>query len=187
MTGRVGAGLLGGRYVLAMAFEFTGLNGKTMLPFLDDSVPDADAEVSGNFMVAMRLGSQEQVGLDDIQMALNITKVGSRALDRFLLAQDPTESNAGIVAARKYTRLGRPHKISVRVVNGQMQQQVLVKLFNGPVIDLPMPKSIPLGKIMDLAMFEGPLKALEHVRNALQMLAATKIHVAENGAIQFSR
>ncbi len=188
MTGRVGAGLLGGHYVVALAFEFTGLSGKSMLPFLDKGVPDEDAEISGNFMLAMKLTGSKQVGLDDIFMAFNITKVGSRALDRFLLAQDPTESNPQIVVARKYTRLGRPYRVSIRVVNGEMRQAISVKMAGVPKpIPLPLPESIPLGKIMDLGMFEKPLAALNQVRAALQMLAAKKIEFGKDGSVRFSR
>ena len=187
VNGRVGAGLLDGNYVVAVDFEFTGLNGKSMLPFLDERVSDEDAEISGNFMLAMGLGGQEQVGLDDLRMSLNITKVGSRALDRFLLAQDPKESNAGIVNARKYTRLGRPHRVSIGVVNGQMRQKASVKIAHGPVIDLPLPESIPLNRIMSLEIFDGPLRALNQVRDLLQKLSATKITFDEKGKIGFAR
>ncbi len=187
VSGKLGAGRLAGSYAVAVAFEFTGLNGKSMLPFLDQSVPDEDAEISGNFMLVMRLGTQKQVSIDDISMAANITKVGPRALDRFLLAQDPAESNPQIVAARKYTMLGRPYKVSVRVVNGEMRQKISIKVFNGPVISLPLPESIPLAKIMDMSLFDKPLQALTQVRDILQLLAARKIEFGPKGEMRFTR
>ena len=186
VAGRVGAGVLDGRYVLGLAMEFTGLNGKSLLPFLDRSVTAREAEVSGNFMVAARLGSQKHLSLDDIEMAVNVTKVGPKALDAFLRAQDPYESDPNIVAVRRYIALGgRPTRIAVRVLNGEMRQDVRWKPPVGPSVSLPLPDSVPLGKIMDLSVFDGVLKALDKVQGALQVLAASKIRVDKAGSIRW--
>ena len=186
VAARFGAGILDEEYVMGMALEFTGLNGKSLLPMLDEGVSDKDAEISGNFMVAVRLGTEKELGLDDMHMSINITKVGRKAFDRFLLAQDPTESDPNIVTLRRYIALGGTlAKLSIRVVNGEMRQDIRWKPPLGPVIALPLPESVPLGKVMDLSLFEGPLKALSQVQKLLRILAATKVKVDRAGGVAF--
>ena len=188
VTGRVGAGRLDDTYVLALSFDFTGLNGHSLLPgIIDASVPEEDGEISGNLMVAVRLDAEEQLGLDDVEMAVNITKVGRKAVDGFLRAQDPYESDPNIVSVRKYVALGgRPLRVSVRISNGEMRQQIRWGLPGGAAFNLPLPESVPLGRIMDLSMFDAALNALTQVQKALEMLAATKIRVDRSGALRFA-
>jgi len=174
--------------VLGLSFDFTGLNGHSLLPkIIDASVPKKDGEISGNLMVAVRLGAEEELSLDDLELAINITKVGRKAVDGFLRAQDPCESDPNIVSVRKYVALGgRPLWISVRISNGEMRQRIRWKPGVGPAFNLPLPESVPLGRVMDLGMLDAALNALAQVQKALEMLAATRIRIDRSGALRFA-
>ncbi len=91
------------------------------------------------------------------------------------------------MSVRKYVALGgRPLRVSVSISNGEMSQQIRWGLPGGAAFNLPLPESVPLGRIMDLSMFDAALNALTQVQKALEMLAATKIRVDRSGALRFA-
>ncbi len=89
-------------------------------------------------------------------VSANVNKVGAKAVDGFLRALNPYDSDPSIVSARNYIKMGgRPQYPSLHVANGEMQPQIRWKPRRSPAPALPLPKSVPLARIMDLSMFDG--------------------------------
>jgi hypothetical protein len=115
---------------------FSGLNAQRLVPGPLSDIRDEEAEVSGMLSAALPLSTSMDRLLQDVEFGLEITRIGSRALDRMLYALDPYESNESIVQQRKLLRMGPVKWVAASVKDGMLSASGQVEA-KGVKLELP--------------------------------------------------
>ena len=162
-----------------------GLNPKKVAPFLHD-LPDEETEINGSFRfsVALRRIGDRAPGLNDIELTVNVTRIGAKALDRLLVYLDPDESQPAIQDARSKLKLGRPTRVLVEARYGVLTGTIWVQATVGPEIVVPLPE-IPIAQVQALGPIAKNLGVLATVSDAVRKLVAQELVVDEKGAVTF--
>ena len=171
---------------LDLACSFSGLNAVDALPPRLRTTGDTDSELSGRFLLWQPLSDRVEDMLRSLELTLDLTHIGSRTLQRFLYALDPTGSNEAVVRQRNLLRNGRPKRIRVRVEQGNLfvTGEAEVK---GVDLELPPIKrfriaALPLGtRLADLNL------EVDKVLDVLHAGSASSIDVQPDGSLLWNR
>jgi hypothetical protein len=189
--------LMGGTLMGAFALErqqedfsirlntsFTGLNTKKLLPDIIHGIPDNEAEISGQMAVIMPLSTDPDSILQSMYLELEITNIGSRALERALYAIDPYESNEAVVKQRQFLRMGTPKwiRIAIKYGNLSINGQVEAK---GITLDLPAIERFNVSIIPAVKGMDRNLQQLAPLFELLRKVSADTIVIDDQGAVQF--
>ena len=163
---------------------FSGINAKKLIPDTIGGVSDEEAEISGQMSLRVPLLENVNRILEALNLELDLTRIGSRALERFLFALDPYESNESIVSQRKLLRIGTPKwiKLSIRDGNFSLSGQVEAR---GARIDLPGIERVNVASLPKLRGIEKSLSSLGAVINLLKAASATAITLDSDGRLRF--
>ena len=154
-------------FAIRADLAFSGVNAKKLIPDTIGGAPDEEAEISGRMSLRAPLLPDVNRILEGLSLELDLTRIGSRALERFLFALDPYESNESIVSQRKLLRIGTPKwiKLSIREGNFSLSGQVEAR---GAHIDLPGIDRVNVASLPKLRGIEESLSGMETVTNLLK-------------------
>lgn len=185
LRGRCNIMPLGDTYRLFTGIEFTNINFKLLVPERLRGVSDEEAKVNGNAAVTVVLSGERSAHaspLDDIEVRLFITKIGSRALDQFLLSLDPKEENPSIVNLRGQLALARPKRVSLVLKRGlanlDVELEGLVASIGYTRQEIPY---VPVGKILQDEKIREALGGLTKVQLLLAKLTSTNLYLGDDG------
>jgi translocation and assembly module TamB len=115
---------------------FSGLNAQRLIPGPSSDKWDEGAEVSGMLSVGLPLSTSIDRLLQDMEFELEITRIGTRALERMLYALDPYENNESIVRQRKLLRMGSVRWVTAGLKDGMLSASGQVEV-KGVKLELP--------------------------------------------------
>ncbi len=168
--------------------EFTGVDMRRLLrPGLREF--GGDPEVSGTVAVSAVLapppaGEGQYNVLKDIAGRLELTEVGSDALDRALLALDPEQSNPMILRARSGLLLARPSGASASLQRGFLTGSVRTRGLLGRLLaDYSLPR-IDLAPLFEVRPLSDAFRRAAPALAALRVLEAERIEVHGDGAVR---
>jgi hypothetical protein len=163
---------------------FSGLNAQRLIPGASRGIGDEEAEVSGMMSVALPLSTSIDRLLQDMELQVEITHIGPRALERMLYALDPYENNESIVQQRKLLRMGSAKWVTASVKDGMLfaSGQVVVK---GVTLDLPKLERLNVGSLPGLGGYEKRLAIIGPAIEMLNILSADTVAMGRDGKIKF--
>ena len=163
---------------------FSGINAATLFPDAATAASGPENEISGQLALTCPLMTDLQPLLQALVLELDLTHIGATALERFLYALDPSESNETIVSQRKNLRSGTPKWIRIRVQSGHLSLEGEVSV-KGVNIRIPSLKRLNIANLTALKPYEAHLRALKPVFNILNILGADMLRVGKDGKIVF--
>ncbi len=113
-------------------------------------------------------------------MDLNLSRIGTRSLERLLYALDPSESNEAIVSQRQLFRLGSPRWINVYVKDGSLSLDGEVDAQGVPVA-IPSLRRMHIANVTGLDNYAKYLASLDPLIAVLKICAATGIKIGKDG------
>lgn len=163
---------------------FTGIDSRRMFPGGAFGVSRSDAEIGGELALRLPLTTGMRAFLSGLELTATLSPIGSRALERFLYALDPYESNESIVSQRRLLRRGTPRWIKIRIQNGALSLTGEVSV-SGARVAIPPIDRLNLDRIGGLDRYEGSLSGMGPLVDLLKMLSAETLAVDEKGEVHF--
>jgi hypothetical protein len=164
---------------------FSGVSAEQLLPRAARGVADEQAEISGQFSLAMPLWADLRSVIGRSRLNLTFTRIGARALERMLYALDPYESNEGMVNLRGQLRSGTPRWIQIKVQNGSLSMTGEVEV-KGVRLRIPPVERLNLSNLPGLRDREKAFSAAHPLLEFLRILAADSVVIDEHeGKLRF--
>ncbi|MFH1991534.1 MAG: hypothetical protein ABIK98_03875 [Pseudomonadota bacterium] len=139
-----------------------------------------DSALSGQLWARIPLASLPSSLLSEFQMSLNLSRIGSRSLERFLYALDPSESNEVIVSQRQLLRLGFPRWIHVDINDGNLSLDGEVDV-KGVSVAIPSLRRLNVANLAGVDNYVEYLAGLVPLIEALNIFSANVIKIGKNG------
>jgi hypothetical protein len=167
---------------LSGSILFSGLNAQHLVPDDFGSIPESDAEVSGHAAFSLPLSGDMEHTLQNMELQVDLTHIGRLALERFLFALDPSESNESIVAQRRLVSTGSPTWFRIGVKNGNLSMagQAAVK---GVAVDIPLIERLNIANLPGLEAYGEKTAPLDPVLRALLFLSSDTVGIDREGRI----
>ena len=175
-----------GVFQMLAGLAFSGVRADELIPTLKGELPPEETEISGSLRVRVPLSENYRRVLDDLQFSLNLSHIGAKAMERFLYALDPRESNERIVQQRELLRIGTPKWIALDIGNGSLSLSGEVEA-KGVRIDLPRIRRLNIANLALQQDLEQYVTRLGPVLKALRLLSADTIETGPEQRIRLSR
>ncbi|MFH1350532.1 MAG: hypothetical protein ABII26_06295, partial [Pseudomonadota bacterium] len=164
--------------------SFSGLNANRLLPDLIKGVPDKEAELTGQVSFLLPLSVDPRGVLHNLEAHVELSQIGSRALERFLYAVDPFESHETITHQRNLLRTGSPRWIRLKIRNGNLSVSGEIDV-KGIRMELPAIERFNMANLPVQKGLEEAFSKLVPVVNLLEIMAADGIRIEPDGTIRF--
>ena len=128
----------------------------------------------------MPISQDPDQALDNLDLILRLTHIGSRTLERFLYAMDPYESNEAISKQRNILGQGTPRWIYLEIRHGNLSIKGEVEV-RGMSVQLPPIERFNITALPLHRKLQKHLYSLGPVVNALKTLSADTIIIQEGG------
>ncbi len=189
LAGRLSVEPAEGGRELRLGGEFDGVDLRLLLP-TDLRSFRGDATLAGNLSASALVApgvTDVRNPLKEISGRVELTHIGPEALDRLLLALDPTGEQPAVVRARGALRLGSPRRVTARLERGFLSLTIELR---GVARGLISEYTIPRFNVADA--FISPAVAdifrrLEVTLRALDALDADAIEITPDGSVRFVR
>jgi hypothetical protein len=162
---------------------FSGLNAQRLIPGRSSDIRDEEAEVSGMLWVGLPLSTSIDRLLQDMEFELEITRIGTRALERMLYALDPYENNESIVRQRKLLRMGSVRWVTASLKDGMLSTSGQVEV-KGVKLEIPRLERLNVASLPGLGGFEKRLAVIGPAIKMLSILSANTVVIERDGKIR---
>ncbi|MBI5014338.1 MAG: hypothetical protein HZB55_02455 [Deltaproteobacteria bacterium] len=181
-TGSVSLGPEGEGFPLRVRLAVSGLDPGRLVPELAGSA-SAEGAVTARAVVEAPLSRGAEGLLSEVDLRVDLTRIGRRALDRLLYALDPTGGNESLAKQRRLLQTATPRWVTVGIRRGNLslagELDVKGVRLAIPPVDRLNVAELPVRERVDRALARaGPL--LEWVR----ILAAPALEVGPAGRVQ---
>jgi translocation and assembly module TamB len=176
----------GDAYQVSTGCAFSGLRADDLVPGLKGELTPEEAELSGSLSVTVPLSEDTQSVLEGLRLRLNLSHIGSKALERFLYALDPHESNETVVHQRELLKIGTPRWVDVEIRYGTLSLSGELEA-KGVRIDLPPIRRLNIGSLALEGQLERHLLRLGPVLEGLRILSADTIELGPDGKVRLHR
>ena len=163
---------------------FSGLNAKRLVVGSSTDLQEEETEVTGLMSAALPLSTSMDRLLQDVEFELEITRIGSRALERMLYALDPYESNESIVQQRKLLRMGSLKWLAASVKDGMLSASGQVEA-KGVKLELPRLERLNVASLPGLGGYEKRLAVIGPAIKVLNLLSANRVVIEKDGRMRF--
>jgi hypothetical protein len=170
--------------VLKFSMEFAGIDSSKLL-----AIPlkkKTDSQVDGNLQIILKIntGSEDQpVSLDQLNVKIAITRIGSKTLDRLLLFIDPDESKPAIMDTRAKLKLATPHRVVINLENGNLNVEAWLKSSLLGIVKAPELKRVPVAALKSFNAIHKHLQALKNLQQISNYLSAQGIQFKDEKMI----
>lgn len=172
-------------WILSAEMEMTGVSARGAIPQWR-ALPPEETEISGLGSLRWRLDPQAATPeelLRGLEARFVVTRIGSRALQGFLLALDPKEETPAFVNARRGLNLGRPDFFRLELRRGLLDMEIGLTTFTGLGARLPVLRRAPVAEILRLESLRPALEGVARARDGLQSLALLDTWVTPGAAM----
>ncbi|MDP6476700.1 MAG: hypothetical protein QF502_02175 [Nitrospinaceae bacterium] len=146
------------------------------------------ADLDGNLKLSFKVKQGEKTGkinLDQVGANIAITRIGPELLDRVLLFLDPEESKPAILETRLKLKLASPHRILIRIENGNLSVEAWLKnKLMGGIIKAPELRRVPISSLKNFDQISEQLQVLSGLNEALQYLSANGVVFEKDGTLK---
>jgi hypothetical protein len=163
---------------------FSGLDAQRLVAGSSTDLREEEAEVTGLISAALPLSTSMDRLLQDVEFELEITRIGSRALERMLYALDPYENNESIVRQRKLLRMGSVKWVAASVKDGMLSASGQVEA-KGVKLELPKLERLNVASLPGLGGYEKRLAVIGPVVKVLNLLSANRVVIEKDGRMRF--
>ncbi len=173
------------KFYVNTAVTFSGINTAEFFPQAFSKNDHSEADISGLLYADFPVTDQLQNVLENTDIRIEFTRIGSRALERMLYALDPYENNEAIVSQRRLLKAGSPKQIRLTIKDGflSLRGKVVVQ---GISISLPAIRRLNIALIPGLERFQDKLSGLKPMILILQKISAERIVInKQTNAITF--
>gem|GEM_PF-6428115 len=154
-------------FQLGVTLPFSNIDGAHLTPRADS----ADRRVSGRLTARMPLLASAPQMARRMRLGLDLNRIGPRALDAFLLAVDPTESNETIVGQRRLLKHGVPKSIRLQIIDGMLYLHGRVDV-KGVLMDLPVIERLSVADLPGLDRLNVRLQPLAEAEPLLMRISS---------------
>ncbi len=134
----------------------------------------ADYSVGGQMSMSFPLSTRLRPQLEQLQLELQFSHIGSRALGRMLYLMDPYENNQTIVSQRRILRKGTPRWIEIQVKDGilSLDGEVNIKGIN---LKIPHLERLNIANIVARDQFEKNMAFIKPIIDILELTTQSSI------------
>jgi hypothetical protein len=161
------------------ALTFSGINFAEIFPRAFAREDYSKADISGALYADFPVTDQLDNLLENADITITFTRIGSRAMERLLYALDPYESNEAIVTQRRFLKNGSPKNITLEIRDGFLTLTGKVTI-RGIDISLPAIRRLNIAKIPGLDKFEQSLSGIAPAVEILHKASARGIVIDKN-------
>ncbi|MBF0225814.1 MAG: hypothetical protein HQK76_10195 [Desulfobacterales bacterium] len=170
-------------FFIQIQTAFSGIDTKNIFRDIKFSGKE-DAELGGQLIIIVPIFTKLSQLLNEMQVDIKFTHIGSRAIERLLYGLDPYESNETIVMQRKFFRKGTPKWITIAIKNGNLSVKGEIEIL-GVGIKIPSLERLNISNLPGLSKFEKNLSALSVLIELLKALSSDGISMNQNGELSF--
>jgi len=171
-------------FVLDVKGSFSGLNARELLPGVIHGESGEQEELGGRLSLLLPISGESRRLFNDLEFRVDLTHIGSKALERFLYAVDPYESNETIIRQRELLRLGTPRWIKLKIRYGSLSLSGVVVVKSASV-NLPRIERLNVADLPVHGQIQKMLSWLGPVVHLLKTMSAREIRLGENGSVRF--
>lgn len=169
---------------ISIGLEFAGIDSNRLL----SGTTDKKSSINGHIALSIPLpggAGSEELDIGNVDLDVNITKIGEEVLDRLLLFFDPKESNPGIVDLRSKLKLAVPTKALLRLKNGALSISTQLKLLamGGGLMDVHALERVPIARLSGLGKVNELLVGAKNLSPYLNLLFAEELRIGGNGEV----
>jgi len=175
-------------YVLRITENFAGLDLRQMLE-KDLGLTQSEAQIDGAMTMEVSFLADEKVETIDIagiDISLNLSRIGSKALDKLLLFIDPKESSPAVANARTIIKIANPTRVELLIRHGQLSLVMDLKyspVLGGAIVTMPVIKRAPIHSLANIEMIRKPLQKLSVLKTVMRLVGATRIVFGKDGTV----
>ncbi len=184
LAGSLGVSKRNEVFVFDARAAFSGINAKKLVAGEALDIPDEEAEMSGELFLEAPLLQETERLIENLQITIHLSHIGSRTLERFLYGLDPYESNETMVKQRALLRLGSPRWIRMEVAHGALSLRGEVEV-KGALVELPKIDRLNLAALPGMDKFATQAAAFGTLNEALRILSADGIRVDPKEGLRF--
>lgn len=171
-------------FLLDLACSFSGLDAAAALPARLHPQTSSETQLSGQIILELPLEDQIDQILQNLNLNLNLTHIGSQTLQQFLYAMDPTGSNEAIVKQRKLLETGRPKLIKLAIDQGSLSLTGKVEV-KGIDIQLPPIERFRISELPIKDRLSNLNVPLKKILDLLHMVAAQEIVIDSDNNVHW--
>ncbi len=174
-------------HTLRLAETFTMINLGRLLnngPGLGEEESAIDGDL--NLDIALvQAGRREIIDIKKIRLSANLSRIGAKALGRFLLFLDPNESSRSIMIARKALKYAKPSGVNISVSRGGLSVTMDLK-YNSPLggqaMSIPVVARLPIRRLVNIELIQTYFSRLIALDEAMRLTMAIRMQNNETGA-----
>lgn len=177
-------------YTLRMTEVFAGINLGRLLN-QDLGLSEEESGIDGDVSLEITLAQAEpgeEIDITKIDLSVNLSRIGAKALDRLLLFLDPNGSAPSVTNARMALIYAKPSRVNISARHGALSVTIDLKyspLLGGQAVTMPVINRFPIQSLVNFESMRPYLSKLAAVSDAMRLVAATRIEIRRDGAISF--
>jgi hypothetical protein len=162
------------QFFIKSDLAFTGLDLRKIAIKGETGSDQADYSVGGQMSMSFPLSTRLRPQLEQLQLELQFSHIGPRALERMLYLMDPYENNQTIVSQRRILRKGTPRWIEIQVKDGilSLDGEVTIKGIN---FKIPHLERLNIVDIAARDKFEKNIAFIKPIIDILELTTQSSI------------
>ena len=161
-------------FSIPIVFSFSGIQTSKLFKGPLDKKLDEDTEMSGQFFVLLPVSTELSDFMNEIQIDILFTSIGSKALEQMLYALDPYENNEKIVSQRKFLKKGYPRWIRFVIKDGNLSLEGVLSV-QGVDVEIPSLDRLNISGLSGFEPLEEVLRKLEPAVQFFKIASANRI------------
>ncbi|VAX22842.1 hypothetical protein MNBD_NITROSPINAE03-2062 [hydrothermal vent metagenome] len=173
---------------LTMAGAFTRINLGRLLN-TDLGLGEEESAIDGDWSLDIALvqaGGREIIDVKKIRLSANLSRIGAKALGRFLLFLDPNKNSQSIMIARKALEYAKPSGVNISVSHGDLFVTIDLK-YNSPLggraISAQVIVRLPIRRLVNIELIQTYFSRLITLNKTIRLAAAIRMQNNETGAV----
>ncbi len=167
-------------FSIPIFFSFSGIQTNKLFRGSSDKKLDEDTEMSGQLSLLLPVSTELSDFMNEIQIDILFTNIGSKALEQMLYALDPYENNEKIVSQRKFLEKGYPRWIRLMIKDGNLSLEGVLSI-QGVDVEIPSLDRLNISGLSGLEPLEEVLLKLEPAVQFFKIASANRI-IAKQGS-----
>ncbi len=173
-------------YTMRMTEVFSGIDLAALL-HRDLGLSQKESQVDGDVTMEISLEpgeTREEIDISRIEMAVHISRIGPKALDRILKFLDPQESSPSVMNARVALKYAKPVRVDLIARHGALTLSIDVEydlLIGGQIVTMPVIKRLPIHSLVNFEAIRAYLRKLSSMTEVMRLVAASRLRVDNDG------
>lgn len=148
-------------HILNLKLNFANIDLKQILKGVNKEGKNSTVNGNVKFTINISYGAKvASLSLGQIEMDLNITHIGEKALEQVLIFLDPNESNPSIADLKSKLKYAKPSYFNIRLKNERLSMYVQLKtpLTKTGLLNINVLNRVPVQRIKQFKLIKQNLK-----------------------------